>query len=82
MKQLRIVTLSLLLISLTSCNSFRFTEHRIFDETNCTWTKGSEDDQPIPCSDPILFDDYVLVPREDLLDLYENYNCRLKENKE
>lgn len=68
--------LSLLVAILTSCESWRFSQNRFYDEKDECWY-DAKDDKCIPYNDPSIFDDYVLVPVREVEDLYINYKCML-----
>lgn len=78
MKLLKNVITASLLVSLISCNTFRFEETRFRDEANSCWWYEDEE-SCIADSDPILLEEYVLVRQDEVIHLYEDYVCRLKE---
>lgn len=76
---LRSATLLILLISSTSCNTFRFNELRFKDEPNNCWYRA-KDETCINVNEPIIFEEYALIRQDELIHLYEDYVCKLKES--
>lgn len=71
-----LVSLAMLLISSKGCSSYRFKEVRVYDRDRECWLDVN-DDSCIDATDPKLIE-YGTIPIWEIVDLYENYECRLK----